>query len=41
LETLDWQKTPPGPRLPEDVIRKTSQKYLAAYEILTGRSLSI
>jgi len=40
LETLDWGKTPPGPHLPEDIIRKTSQKYLAAYEILTGRSLS-
>ncbi|HPX18533.1 MAG: phosphoribosylaminoimidazolesuccinocarboxamide synthase [Desulfomonilia bacterium] len=41
LETLDWGKTPPGPHLPEDVVRKTSQKYLAAYEILTGRSLSL
>lgn len=40
LETLDWDKTPPGPRLPEEVIRKTSQKYLSAYEILTGRSIS-
>lgn len=40
LETLDWDKTAPGPKLPEEVIRKTSQKYLAAYEILTGRSIS-
>ncbi|MFY9398980.1 MAG: phosphoribosylaminoimidazolesuccinocarboxamide synthase, partial [Desulfomonilia bacterium] len=40
LETLDWNKTAPGPRLPEEVIRKTSEKYLSAYEILTGRSLS-
>jgi phosphoribosylaminoimidazole-succinocarboxamide synthase len=40
LETLDWGKTPPGPRLPEDVIRKTSEKYQAAYQILTGRSIS-
>ncbi len=40
LETLDWDKTSPGPKLPEEVIRKTSQKYLSAYEILTGRSLS-
>ena len=41
LETLDWEKTPPGPHLPEDVERKTSQKYLAAYEVLTGRSPSL
>lgn len=40
LETLDWGKTPPGPKLPEEVIRKTSEKYLSAYEILTGRSIS-
>lgn len=40
LETLDWDKTPPGPKLPEEVIEKTSQKYLSAYEILTGRSIS-
>jgi phosphoribosylaminoimidazole-succinocarboxamide synthase len=40
LESLTWDKTAPGPRLPEDVIRKTSQKYLAAYEILTGRSIA-
>jgi phosphoribosylaminoimidazole-succinocarboxamide synthase len=40
LESLTWDKTAPGPRLPQDVIRKTSQKYLAAYEILTGRSIA-
>jgi phosphoribosylaminoimidazole-succinocarboxamide synthase len=40
LETLTWGKTPPGPKLPEDVIRKTSEKYQAAYQILTGRSIS-
>jgi phosphoribosylaminoimidazole-succinocarboxamide synthase len=39
LETLDWNKTPPGPRLPDDVIAKTSAKYLEAYERLTGRKL--
>jgi phosphoribosylaminoimidazole-succinocarboxamide synthase len=39
LETLTWDKTPPGPKLPEDVIEKTSGKYLAAYEILTGKPL--
>jgi phosphoribosylaminoimidazole-succinocarboxamide synthase len=39
LETLDWNKTPPGPVLPDDVIAKTSAKYLEAYERLTGRKL--
>ena len=39
LETLDWNKTPPGPTLPSDVVTKTSAKYLEAYERLTGRSL--
>ena len=36
LETLDWDKTPPGPKLPADVVAKTSAKYLEAYERLTG-----
>ncbi|MEJ1403855.1 MAG: phosphoribosylaminoimidazolesuccinocarboxamide synthase, partial [Candidatus Sedimenticola sp. (ex Thyasira tokunagai)] len=35
LETLDWDKTPPGPELPEEVITKTSEKYLEAESILT------
>jgi phosphoribosylaminoimidazole-succinocarboxamide synthase len=39
LETLDWDKTPPGPELPEDIVRKTSEKYLQAYKILTGKEL--
>ncbi len=39
LETLDWNKTAPGPQLPVDVIRKTEQKYLEAYRMLTGKSL--
>lgn len=39
LETLDWDKTPPGPMLPQDVLEKTSAKYLEAYERLTGVSL--
>jgi phosphoribosylaminoimidazole-succinocarboxamide synthase len=39
LETLDWDKTPPGPRLPDDVVAKTSAKYVDAYERLTGRKL--
>lgn len=39
LETLDWDKTPPAPQLPEEIIRKTQAKYLEAYERLTGKPL--
>jgi phosphoribosylaminoimidazole-succinocarboxamide synthase len=39
LETLTWDKRPPAPPLPQEVIRKTSEKYREAYETLTGRSL--
>jgi phosphoribosylaminoimidazole-succinocarboxamide synthase len=39
LETLDWNKTPPGPVLPPEVVAKTQAKYLEAYERLTGRKL--
>ena len=39
LETLDWNKTPPGPRLPDNVVARTTAKYLEAYERLTGRKL--
>jgi phosphoribosylaminoimidazole-succinocarboxamide synthase len=39
LETLDWDKNPPGPTLPGEVVSKTSAKYLDAYERLTGRKL--
>jgi phosphoribosylaminoimidazole-succinocarboxamide synthase len=40
LETLDWDKTPPAPRLPKDVIEKTSAKYLEAFRRLTGHELA-
>lgn len=40
LETLDWDKTPPAPSLPDEVIRKTSEKYLDAYARLTGAPLA-
>jgi len=36
LETLDWDKTPPAPHLPEDVIRRTSEKYREALRRLTA-----
>lgn len=39
LETLSWNKQPPGPMLPPEVIAKTTEKYLEAYEKLTGRKL--
>jgi phosphoribosylaminoimidazole-succinocarboxamide synthase len=39
LETLDWNKTPPAPELPAEVVAKTQAKYLEAYERLTGRKL--
>ena len=39
LETLDWDKTPPAPQLPADVVAKTAAKYLDAYECLTGAKL--
>jgi phosphoribosylaminoimidazole-succinocarboxamide synthase len=40
LETLDWDKTPPAPRLPKDVIGKTSAKYLEAFRRLTGNEIA-
>jgi phosphoribosylaminoimidazole-succinocarboxamide synthase len=39
LETLDWNKTPPAPALPAEVVARTQAKYLEAYERLTGKSL--
>jgi phosphoribosylaminoimidazole-succinocarboxamide synthase len=37
LETCTWDKTPPPPALPQEVIAKTRLKYVEAYERLTGR----
>ncbi len=39
LETLDWNKTAPGPQLPDEVIDKTAAKYQEAYRMLSGKSL--
>ncbi|MBU1656806.1 MAG: phosphoribosylaminoimidazolesuccinocarboxamide synthase, partial [Candidatus Omnitrophica bacterium] len=33
LETLDWDKTPPGPELPLDIVQKTAEKYREVYKI--------
>jgi phosphoribosylaminoimidazole-succinocarboxamide synthase len=39
LETLDWDKTPPAPKLPADVIARTSAKYVEAFERITGEKI--
>lgn len=39
LETLDWDKTPPGPKLPGDIIQRTAEKYQEALRRLTGEGL--
>jgi len=41
LETLDWDKTPPAPELPEEIVMKTREKYLEAYRLLTGEELLV
>jgi phosphoribosylaminoimidazole-succinocarboxamide synthase len=40
LESLHWNKQPPPPHLPPDVVEKTSEKYREAYRLLTGHSLN-
>jgi len=39
LETLDWDKTYPGPKLPEDIVKRTSEKYREVYRIITTKEL--
>jgi phosphoribosylaminoimidazole-succinocarboxamide synthase len=39
LETLSWNKQPPAPPLPPEVAAKTSETYLEAYRLLTGKTL--
>ena len=39
LETLDWDKTPPAPKLPKEIIDNTTDKYLQALKLITGRDL--
>ena len=41
LEQVGWNKQPPVPALPEDVVLRTSEKYLEAYRRLTGRGLQV
>jgi phosphoribosylaminoimidazole-succinocarboxamide synthase len=40
LETLDWDKTPPGPEIPTEVVAGTRSRYVEAYERLTGESFA-
>ena len=40
LETLDWDKTPPAPELPAEVVAHTSASYQEAYRLLTGKELT-
>jgi phosphoribosylaminoimidazole-succinocarboxamide synthase len=39
LESIHWNKQPPAPALPEDVARRTSEKYKDAYRTLSGKSI--
>lgn len=39
LDELDWDKTPPGPELPDNIVSNTADKYKQAYKILTGKDL--
>jgi phosphoribosylaminoimidazole-succinocarboxamide synthase len=41
LEKLSWDKQPPAPELPGDVVEGTREKYVKAYEVLTGRKWGI
>lgn len=41
LETLDWNKQPPAPALPDSIIEATTNRYLEAYKLLTGEDLHI
>ncbi len=38
LESTGWDKSPPPPALPEDIVRGTSERYIQAYELITGRT---
>jgi len=39
LESIHWDKKPPAPALPEEVVRNTSEKYVEAYRVLSGKEL--
>jgi phosphoribosylaminoimidazole-succinocarboxamide synthase len=39
LEGLDWNKQPPAPPLPEEIVRRARERYQDVFESLTGRRL--
>ena len=41
LESIHWNKTPPAPTLPDEVAKRTSEKYMEAFEKLTGKKLQV
>ncbi len=41
LETLDWDKTPPAPELPKDIVMKTREKYLDVFKQISGKDLEL
>ena len=41
LEAIRWNKQPPVPALPDDVVQRTREKYLEAFRLLTGRELAV
>ena len=41
LESIHWNKQAPAPGLPDDVVKKTQEKYFQAYELLTGKKMSL
>lgn len=41
LESIHWDKNPPAPALPDDVVRKTREKYIQAYRQLSGKELEL
>ena len=40
LESIRWNKQPPAPTLPPEIVQRTREKYLEAYRLLTGRELA-
>jgi phosphoribosylaminoimidazole-succinocarboxamide synthase len=39
LESVQFNKKPPGPTLPDEIVRKTGEKYLEAFRVLTGKEI--
>ena len=39
VSQLGWNKSPPAPKLPKDVIKKTTERYLQTYMMITGKNI--